>query len=149
MYCLCPMWLARVITLVLVLRHSNENHSKQELPIPCDATSATLFPCCPAINPKIENIAKPANTLVAQFVIEIIRESLYKIENSDKKMSILFDSFLKGRVKTAKAALTSEYYCSCYYSWRMSGWHPFPLLRSTEPGPLHQSTPSKTKQLIH
>ena len=25
--CLCPMWLARVITLVLVLRHSNENHS--------------------------------------------------------------------------------------------------------------------------
>ena len=27
MYCLCPMWLARVITLVLVLRHSNENHS--------------------------------------------------------------------------------------------------------------------------
>ena len=27
MYCLCPLWLARVITLVLVLRHSNENHS--------------------------------------------------------------------------------------------------------------------------
>ena len=27
MYCLCPMWLARVITLVLVLRHSSENHS--------------------------------------------------------------------------------------------------------------------------
>ena len=81
--------------MVLVLRHSNENHSKQELPIPCDATSATLFPCCPAINPKIENIAKPANTLVAQFVMEIIRESLYKIENSDKKMLIIFDSVLK------------------------------------------------------
>ena len=33
MYCLCPMWLARVITLVLVLRHSNENHSSvQNLP---------------------------------------------------------------------------------------------------------------------
>ena len=115
----------------ITLRHSNKIRSlqrfpdnyevKQELPVPCDATSATLFPCCPAINPKIENIAKPANTLVAQFVMEIIRESLYKIENSDKKMSILFDSFLKGRVKTAKAALTSEYYCSCYYSWRMSG----------------------------
>ena len=28
LYCLCPLWLARVITLVLVLRHSNENHSK-------------------------------------------------------------------------------------------------------------------------
>ena len=27
MSCLCPMWLARVITVVLVLRHSNENHS--------------------------------------------------------------------------------------------------------------------------
>ena len=26
--CLCPLWLARVITLVLVLRHSSENHSK-------------------------------------------------------------------------------------------------------------------------
>lgn len=72
---------------------------KQELPVPCEATSATLFPCCPAINPKIENIAKPANTLVAQFVMEIIRESLYKIENSDKKMSILFDSFLKRACK--------------------------------------------------
>ena len=35
MYCLCPMWLARVITLVLVLRHSNENHSiwKQLTPL--------------------------------------------------------------------------------------------------------------------
>ena len=26
----CPMWLARVITLVLVLRHSNENHSDMQ-----------------------------------------------------------------------------------------------------------------------
>lgn len=89
----------------ITLRHSNKIRSlqrfpdnyevKQELPVPCDATSATLFPCCPAINPKIENIAKPANTLVAQFVMEIIRESLYKIENSDKKMLIIFDSVLK------------------------------------------------------
>ena len=28
LYCLCSLWLARVITLVLVLRHSNENRSK-------------------------------------------------------------------------------------------------------------------------
>ena len=27
LYCLCPLWLARVITLVLVLRHTIENHS--------------------------------------------------------------------------------------------------------------------------
>ena len=90
---------------LITIRHSNKiqslqrfpdiNEVKQEQLVPCDATSATLFPCCPAINPKIENIAKPANTLVAQFVMEIIRESLDKIENSDKKMSILFDSFLK------------------------------------------------------
>ena len=38
--------------------------------------SATLFPCWPAMKPKMEKITNPANTLVKQLVREMIRASL-------------------------------------------------------------------------
>jgi len=38
-----------------------------------------LLPCWPAINPRIEKMANPANMLVAQLVIDMIKESLKEV----------------------------------------------------------------------
>ena len=78
MYCLCPTWLARVITLVLVLRHSNENHSitwtqKHEKYI----CSNSYTVCCGNIPRKYAMRIFPFPDLMLFFSVSPIRKSLF------------------------------------------------------------------------
>ena len=51
--------------------------------IPWEATSGTVLPCCSAIKPTTEKIAKPATILVPQFIREIVSASL--CDSKDKQ----------------------------------------------------------------